>query len=142
LPAEEELVGLLVSELKKAAVFQKEGPLLRQEDLERRDVETQRVYIDIGEIRINREIRNQVASQPILEIEAAAMQSLRALFAVRPEASQHVRLDEKQAAAADFPEVRELSSLGDTLQAVDPKVGAPKILLVFPSNESKEIDAQ
>jgi len=61
------------------------------------------------------------------------MQSLRALFAVRPEASQHVRLDEKQAAAAVFPEVREHSGLGDTLEAVDPKVGAPKILLVFSS---------
>src|SRR5262249_42125066 len=124
LPAEEQLIAV-IAELKDATVFQEEGPLFGEKDLERSDVELDWIDVRIGKISIEGQVGYETAAEAVLDIEPAGVQGVSAGLRIGADAAQDVRLNDQQAAATDLAQIAQFAAFGNAFQAIDSQVGLP-----------------
>ena len=102
LAAEKQLVLIAKAKVEDACIFQEKLTLLWNKDFEGCDVERLQIDFCIGEIRIPREIQNQIGSKTVFQVNARREREFGVLTRLLVIPGQSVRLHDEEPSAADI----------------------------------------
>ena len=129
------------TEIEDARIFEKELPLLGDENLEGRDVEGLQIDFRVGEVGVSCEIQNEIRREAVFDVHSARKWELRVLPGLLVVTRKAIRLHDEQPAASNILNAFEVSGLRRLRNSESPPVGSPQIRLVFSADEPFEIHA-